>query len=165
KQLLLVSYSYITGKNNTDYISNSADKITETVSLQFMSILERLQTEQPIQYILGITDFYGLRLVVNEHTLIPRSETEELVEWIVREHQRREHLSILDVGTGSGCIALALKKSLPQAQVDAIDLQAAAIKVARTNAANLNLSVNFIQADILEWDGFMQENQQYDVIV
>ena len=165
KQLFLMSYSFITGKNNTDYLSNSADKITETVSLQFMSILERLQTEQPIQYILGITDFYGLRLVVNEHTLIPRSETEELVEWIVREHQRREHLSILDVGTGSGCIALALKKSLPQAQVDAIDLQAAAIKVARTNAANLNLSVNFIQADILEWDGFMQENQQYDVIV
>lgn len=165
KQLFLMAYAFVTGKNSTHYMLNSTNEITETSLQQFLSILEELRTGRPIQHILGKADFYGLHLSVNEHTLIPRPETEELVEWIVREHQHHEQLSILDVGTGSGCIALALKKHLPQAQVYAIDLQGEAIEVARTNAANLNLSVNFIQADILEWDSFMQKNQRYDVIV
>lgn len=165
KQLFLMTYAFVMGKNSPHYMLNSTNEITEAVLQQFLTILEELQTGRPIQHILGVADFYGLRLSVNEHTLIPRPETEELVEWIVKEHQNSEQLSILDIGTGSGCIALALKKHLPQAQVDAIDLQGEAIMVARTNASNLNLPVNFIQADILEWDSFMQENVQYDVIV
>src|SRR5690606_8533308 len=164
KQLFLMAYAFVTGKNRAHYILNT-DEITEAVLQQFLTILEELQTGRPIQHILGVADFYGLRLSVNEHTLIPRPETEQLAEWIVKKHQDSEQLSILDLGTGSGCIALALKKHLPQAQVDAIDIQGEAITVARINAANLNLSVSFIQADILEWDSFMQENLQYDVIV
>ncbi|MBD1431486.1 peptide chain release factor N(5)-glutamine methyltransferase [Sphingobacterium sp. DN00404] len=165
KQLFLMTYAFVMKKNSTHYMLNSTSEVKETVLPQFLNILEELQTGRPIQHILGKADFYGLCLSVNEHTLIPRPETEELVEWIVREHQNNEQMSILDIGTGSGCIALALKKLLPHAQVDAIDLQSPAITVARTNATNLNLSVNFIEADILEWDSFLQENQQYDIIV
>ncbi|PRD56891.1 peptide chain release factor N(5)-glutamine methyltransferase [Sphingobacterium gobiense] len=165
KQLFLISYSFVTKKNSAYYMLNSTNEVTGTVLHRFISILEGLQTGRPIQHVLGVADFYGLRLSVNEHTLIPRPETEELVEWIVKEHQNNEQLSILDIGTGSGCIALALKKHLPQAQIDAIDLLGEAIAIARTNAANLNLSVNFIQADILEWDSFMQAKQRYDIIV
>ncbi|PRD48668.1 peptide chain release factor N(5)-glutamine methyltransferase [Sphingobacterium haloxyli] len=165
KQLFLMSYSFITKKSSAYYMSNSTNEVTGTVLHRFMSILEELQTGRPIQHVLGVADFYGLSLSVNEHTLIPRPETEELVEWIVKEHQNSEQLSILDVGTGSGCIALALKKQLPPARIDAIDLHGEAVTVARTNASNLNLSVNFVQADILEWDSFMLRNQQYDIIV
>jgi|SRR5690606_20751797 len=165
KQLFLMTYAFITGKNSVHYMLDSTNEITETALQQFLSVLGELQTGRPIQHILGEADFYGLRLSVNEHTLIPRPETEELVEWIVKEHQNSERLAILDIGTGSGCIALALKKHLPHARVDAIDLQSEAITVARKNATNLDLSVNFIQADVLEWDSFMQENQLYDVIV
>ncbi|SRR5690606_20565536 len=165
KQLFLMTYAFVMKKNSMHYMLNSTSEVKETVLPQFLNILEELQTGRPIQHILGKADFYGLCLSVNEHTLIPRPETEELVEWIVREHQNNEQMSILDIGTGSGCIALALKKQLPHAQVDAIDLQSPAITVARTNATNLNLSVNFIEADILEWDSFLQENQQYDIIV
>ncbi|RZF62637.1 peptide chain release factor N(5)-glutamine methyltransferase [Sphingobacterium corticibacterium] len=165
KQLFLMTYAFVMKKNSMHYMLNSTSEVKETVLPQFLNILEELQTGRPIQHILGKADFYGLCLSVNEHTLIPRPETEELVEWIVREHQNNEQMSILDIGTGSGCIALALKKQFPHAQVDAIDLQSPAITVARTNATNLNLSVNFIEADILEWDSFLQENQQYDIIV
>lgn len=165
KQLFLMTYAFVMKKNSMHYMLNSTSEVKETVLPQFLIILEELQTGRPIQHILGKADFYGLCFSVNEHTLIPRPETEELVEWIVREHQNNEQMSILDIGTGSGCIALALKKQLPHAQVDAIDLQSPAITVARTNATNLNLSVNFIEADILEWDSFLQENQQYDIIV
>lgn len=165
KQYFLMAYTYVTGENTAHYMLYNADEPTKTTSAQLLSILKELQTGRPIQHILGVSDFYGLRLMVNEHTLIPRPETEELVEWIVREYQHREQLSILDVGTGSGCIALALKKKLPQASVDAIDIHAETIAVARSNASNLQLNINFIQADILEWDSFMQAKQRYDIIV
>lgn len=165
KQLFLMTYTFLMKKNSTHYMLNSTSEVEETILPQFLNVMEELQTGRPIQHILGEADFYGLRLSVNEHTLIPRPETEELVEWIIRDHQHREQLSILDVGTGSGCIALALKKHLPRATVDAIDLQGEAITVARANATNLRLSVNFIQADILEWDSFLQEDQRYDIIV
>lgn len=165
KQLFLMVYTFITKRDSIHYMLNSTQEITEEELRQYLHILEELQTGRPIQHILGVADFYGMRLSVNEHTLIPRPETEELVEWIVSEHHDREQLSILDIGTGSGCIALALKKLLPHARIDGIDLVAEAIAVARKNAANLDLSVNFIQGDILEWDSFIQETQQYHIIV
>lgn len=165
KQLFLMAYTFVTGEGGTYYVLNSANEVKVPELGQFMSILEELQTGRPIQYILGVADFYGMHLFVNEHTLIPRPETEELVEWIVSEHQNCGQLSILDIGTGSGCIALALKKLLPHARVDALDVDAGAVAVARKNAARLDLSVSVMQADILEWDSFMQEIQQYHVIV
>jgi release factor glutamine methyltransferase len=115
-------------------------------------ILTKLQTGKPVQYILGKTEFYGLPFIVNPSVLIPRPETEELVEWVVSEARSRkaEAGNILDIGTGSGCIAIALKKSLAGFNVSAIDISQEALKTAANNAILNNTSINFIKDDILD---------------
>lgn len=115
------------------------------------AIVERLQKEEPLQYILGETDFYNLSFCVDRHTLIPRPETEELVDRIIRDSAIQNELSILDVGTGSGCIAIALAKHLPQATVTGIDISAEALKTARKNAEHNGCeNICFKQVDILD---------------
>lgn len=109
-----------------------------------------LAAGRPLQYVLGFTDFFDLRIGVREGALIPRPETEELVAWIVAENPAAHHL--LDVGTGSGCIALALKHLLPAATVCGADLSPEALAIARANAAALGLEVNFRRADALQTD-------------
>jgi release factor glutamine methyltransferase len=115
-------------------------------------IITELKTLKPIQYILGETEFFGLRFEVNENTLIPRPETEELVELILVESRKSkgESQKILDVGTGSGCIAISLAKNLPNAVVSAIDVSEKAIETAKKNAENNKVNVNFILADVLK---------------
>ena len=132
--------------------------------------LSRLKQEEPIQYIIGETQFYDLTFKVNEHTLIPRPETEELVQWIVKCHSERSEesqLKILDIGTGTGCIAISLAKHLPKAKVYALDLSKEALKVARQNAELNNVEVHFINADILNRDSWNLEfkDLQFDIIV
>lgn len=132
--------------------------------------LSRLEQEEPIQYIIGETQFYDLTFKVNEHTLIPRPETEELVQWIVKCHSERSEesqLKILDIGTGTGCIAISLAKHLPKAKVYALDLSKEALKVARQNAELNNVEVHFINADILNRDSWNLEfkDLQFDIIV
>jgi len=113
--------------------------------------LARLKNEEPIQYILGETEFLDFRIMVNQDVLIPRPETEELVQWIVGKcSQNHSGLKILDVGTGSGCIAIALAKLLPNAEVTALDISKAALKIACKNAQNNNAKIHFLKADILE---------------
>lgn len=123
-------------------------------------IISDLQQEKPIQYILGEAWFYGLPFKVNEYTLIPRPETEELVEWILESRkpesemmlyqgELRSAFSILDIGTGTGCIPISLKVNLPEAEVFAIDVSEEALKVANENARQNNAQVHFTQADIL----------------
>jgi len=117
------------------------------------SILEQLKKEIPIQYILGKTSFYGLEFEVNENVLIPRPETEELVEWIIQSQKREEgsrKIKILDIGTGSGCIAIALAKNIPNAQVFAIDVSEEALTTAQKNATLNQVEVIFIRTDILK---------------
>jgi release factor glutamine methyltransferase len=126
------------------------------------SILEQLKKEIPIQYLLGKTSFYGLEFEVNENVLIPRPETEELVEWIVNSNSNTENLKILDIGTGSGCIAISLAKNIPNAQVFAIDVSKKALATAKKNAEINDVSVTFILRDILETEDL---EQQFDVIV
>jgi release factor glutamine methyltransferase len=128
------------------------------------NVLLKLKTQQPIQYILGETEFYGLRFEVNEHVLIPRPETEELVELILVESRKLkvESLIILDIGTGSGCIAISLAKNLPFADVFAIDVSKEALKTAQLNAQINEVNVTFIQKDILATKDL---EQQFDVIV
>lgn len=109
--------------------------------------LTDLRKHRPVQYVLGETEFCSLTFDVNEAVLIPRPETEELVEWIVRMEQ--PEVKMLDLGTGSGCIPIALKKMMPQASVSACDLSLDALKVARSNAAKNGLVVDFFQMDIL----------------
>ena len=115
------------------------------------NILQRLQTGEPIQYILGHTEFYGLPFNVNPSVLIPRPETEELVEWVLNTvgTSQLTTSNILDIGTGSGCIAISLKKNLPRATVSAIDISTKALEKAKQNADLNNVKIDFIHADIL----------------
>ncbi|WP_396153746.1 peptide chain release factor N(5)-glutamine methyltransferase [Flavobacterium sp.] len=133
-------------------------EVSETDLEKWKTIISELKTEKPIQYITGEAWFYGLRFEVNENTLIPRPETEELVEWIVESQksivenlkiQKSNNLTILDLGTGSGCIPITLKKEIPNAQVSAIDISEKALEMARKNASDNQVEVNFIQQDIL----------------
>lgn len=110
--------------------------------------VKRLLNSEPIQYVLGNTEFYGLQITVGQGVLIPRSETEELVGKIIGDNSGT-NLEILDIGTGSGCIALALKNDLPGCSVTAIDVSAGALSLARKNAKKLNLDIDFRQCNIL----------------
>ncbi len=113
-------------------------------------IVERLKTYEPLQYILGETEFYGLKLKVNRAVLIPRPETEELVNWML-ESDVAENARVLDIGTGSGCIALALKAGAPKAVVQGVDISDEALQTAKANARLNKLEVEFSKADILNW--------------
>jgi release factor glutamine methyltransferase len=118
-------------------------------------LLGQLKKEVPIQYLLGKTSFYGLDFEVNENVLIPRPETEELVEWIINENSKTDKakkLKILDIGTGSGCIAISLAKNLLNAEVFGFDVSKKAIETAKRNAINNNVDVTFVLLDILETD-------------
>ena len=110
-------------------------------------VLQQLQNYKPIQYILGKTEFFGLPFYVNENTLIPRPETEELVDWILQSLPKAQ--SVLDIGTGSGCIAISLKKNMPQVKVYALDVSEQALKIAEQNAQVNNVDIQFIQQNIL----------------
>jgi release factor glutamine methyltransferase len=129
------------------------------------SILEQLKKEIPVQYLLGKTSFYGLDFEVNENVLIPRPETEELVDWIINANlkiQESKNLKILDIGTGSGCIAISLAKNIPNSQVYAIDVSEKALATAKKNAELNNVNVTFISQNILQTEDLLQ---QFDIIV
>jgi release factor glutamine methyltransferase len=133
-------------------------------------ILIRLKTGEPVQYILGHTEFYGLPFKVNPSVLIPRPETEELVEWAVSSWRlavggwQSSAGKILDIGTGSGCIAISLKKNLNDAQVSAIDISTEALQTAKENAELNYVSINFIQADILNLKSEI-DNSNFEIII
>ncbi|WP_422092220.1 peptide chain release factor N(5)-glutamine methyltransferase [Tenacibaculum ovolyticum] len=133
-----------------DLIMQPDFEITSEKELLFNNAVKRLQKEEPIQYIIGNTEFYGLPFLVDENTLIPRPETEELVEWILNEVNSVEKINILDVGTGTGCIPISLKKNLPNANISAIDVSINALKKAAENARLNNVIINFIEQDILK---------------
>ena len=121
---------------------------TQAEEERLLDALAALQQHQPIQYIIGHTSFYGLQIEVNEATLIPRPETEELVDIITREWEATPPAALLDIGTGSGCIALALKSHFPKAQVAGIDNAPAALAIAKKNATRLHLEIDFQLQDI-----------------
>tara|TARA_R110001583_G_scaffold145635_2_gene297625 strand:- start:61035 stop:61898 length:864 start_codon:yes stop_codon:yes gene_type:complete len=121
-----------------------------------------LKNHIPIQYIIGETEFYGLKFFVNEHVLIPRPETEELVDWIVKDYKDKKNIKILDIGTGSGCIAISLAKNLPNAAIFALDISSEALKTAKQNAKTNNVKIHFIETDILNTTTL---STTFDVIV
>lgn len=127
--------------------------------------LSQLKQERPIQHILGKAHFCELEFRVDENVLIPRPETEELVYWIINEVQKgapREEVKILDIGTGSGCIAISLAKNLPNAKVYALDISKKALQIAGENAMDNGVDIVFLEADILSLEGF---KDKFDVIV
>ncbi|MEE9349573.1 MAG: peptide chain release factor N(5)-glutamine methyltransferase [Flavobacteriaceae bacterium] len=131
---------------------------------RFHSALNDLVAQKPIQYIIGKTEFYGLEFSVNENVLIPRPETEELVNWIIEDSTKKESFNILDIGTGSGCIAIALAKNLSSAKISALDISKKALEIAKKNALNNNVAITFIEDDILTVKT-KKSSFKYDVIV
>jgi release factor glutamine methyltransferase len=144
-------------------------EVSESDLEKWKTIISELKTEKPIQYITGEAWFYGLRFEVNENTLIPRPETEELVEWIVEGLKvKGKGQRVLDIGTGSGCIPIALKKEIPNAAVFSIDISEKALEMARKNALDNQVQVNFIHQDILQSSNLLiskSSNLLFDVIV
>lgn len=145
-----------------DLALHSNFEITLEQQQEWNAVLNQLKTQKPIQYILGETSFYGLTFYVNENTLIPRPETEELVQWILESNLNEASSSILDIGTGSGCIPISLKKNLPKATVFALDISEKALEVASKNAVINEVAVTFLQQDIL---ATTKLHQLFDVIV
>lgn len=131
--------------------------------LALNQVVSRLLLAEPIQYILGYAYFYKDVYEVNQHVLIPRPETEELVDWVIQEQRDKADINVLDIGTGSGCIAIALKKHL-QAQVYAIDISQDALAVASKNAKSLHAQITFLHTDILTTNS-LGINAMVDVIV
>lgn len=144
------------------FFSDKSNQLNAQQEKRLDDILERLQKYEPLQYILGETEFYGLPFSVNQQVLIPRPETEELVEWIVTEYVNKP-IRILDIGTGSGCIAVTLAKKLPKATLEAWDVSPNALAVASENANRNKVNVCFKQINVLSDEiPFMEK---WDVIV
>ena len=137
---------------------------------KFENATNRLKKHEPIQYIIGATEFYGLPFKVTESTLIPRPETEELVQWIIDiAKSKTETLSILDIGTGTGCIAISLAENIPDAKVYAIDVSKKALIISKMNSKLNKVDVEFFELDILNWKSAYSDlvlnDLQFDIIV
>ena len=145
----------------TYYLKEAVTLTSEQESL-LRSITDRLQQGEPLQYIEGKAPFCGMEFAVNSSVLIPRPETAELVDWIAREHATQQP-RILDLGTGSGCIAIALSKRLPQAEIEACDISAEALTVAKENARMNEAPVSFFTHDMLDLGTPLPHS--YDILV
>lgn len=169
KEIESFFYIILESFHNKKRIDLALDPTMEMDAMQLLrweSVLSDLKKEKPIQYILGETEFYGLPFLVNENTLIPRPETEELVELIIKDVKNSElssqNFQLLDIGTGSGCIAISLAKNLPNAHVSAIDVSEKALDMAKQNAKMNAIEIDFILKNILETDDL---EQNFDIIV
>lgn len=154
------------GFSRSDLMLNKQDGLSESDLLFFRGVVKRLLNDEPLQYIIGDTEFFGLRLKVDKRALIPRPETEELVHQVVSKRVGNEKMRILDLCTGSGCIALSLKSAFPTAEVVGVDSEEEALQLARENAANTGLEVTFYQGDVLKWrESEMLQDAKWDIIV
>jgi release factor glutamine methyltransferase len=156
-QLLFEEY---TGWTRTDVVLNSDKRLGESEILRFHFALKKILLGEPIQYVIGHTWFGGFRLKTTPAALIPRPETEELVQWCI-EVNEIENPRILDIGTGSGCIAIALKKAIPHAQIEAVDVSDAALQLAKENALLNSADISFTKLDILR----ELPMAKYDIVV
>ena len=154
----LLSEDYLKIPRSKILLADEID-LNESNQTLFLNALRRLKTNEPIQYVLGKTTFMDLEFKVNNSVLIPRPETEELVRLMLKEDL--DGKEILDIGTGSGCIAVSLAKNLSNAKVSALDISKDALEVAKENAILHNVSVEFINADIFEY----KSDKKYDIIV
>ena len=149
------------GLRRTDVLLGKFEALSEAEKLHFARCAKRLSEGEPLQYVVGTAPFGNLTFEVTPATLIPRPETLELVEWVATDEQVRPALRLLDIGTGSGCIAISLAKLLHQAKVSAWDISAEALAVARRNAEQNGVAVDFKQVDVLN----ITEAETYDCIV
>ncbi|OYQ37754.1 protein-(glutamine-N5) methyltransferase, release factor-specific [Flavobacterium cyanobacteriorum] len=162
ESFFIIALAELKGWKRTDLALNPDAEFSEAETREWDVVLAQLQKQVPIQYIFNKAYFYGLEFEVNRHTLIPRPETEELVAWVINDNKAKGNSSILDIGTGSGCIAVSLAKNLPRATVSALDVSEEALAVAIRNATQNDTVVAFRQMDILTVEALPQ---QYDCIV
>jgi len=156
-------FFHLKGYRLADLMLKSDDEVSDFIEGKVDGIVTRLLDHEPIQYVFGDARFYGMDLKVTPDTLIPRPETEELVDIIVKHWSGKDDLRVLDICTGSGCIAIALSRNLPFSQVTALDISDAALKVARENADALKAKVDFRHADALALPG--PSGDEFDLIV
>jgi release factor glutamine methyltransferase len=143
-------------------VKMSNKRLSESELLMHRSIIKRLLIHEPIQHIIGEVEFYGLPFDVDNNVLIPRPETEELVDLIIQQHDIKTP-TILDIGTGSGCIPISLKYNIPESKIYATDVSEKALSVAKKNAKKNNVNITFFLADILTED--LKTLPQFDIIV
>ena len=163
--IALQLFSHITGLSAAEMVIEKSRRLTESEMYFIQRSLMRLKRQEPLQYIIGSTNFFGYDFKVDPSVLIPRPETEELVDWILKNNKElNRQISILDIGTGSGCIAISLKKNLNNAEVYAVDISTEALKIAIDNATSLNADIDIEQLDILDEEAceFMPN---FDIIV
>ncbi|WP_262246640.1 peptide chain release factor N(5)-glutamine methyltransferase [Parapedobacter soli] len=154
------------GWSKSTHLLNRQTLLSKDDTNWLLAALADLSKGKPIQHILGYAWFMGMKLTVSDAVLIPRPETEELVQLIVNHYKLTSRpLRIIDIGTGSGCIAIALKRALPQAHVCALDVSEDALSVARQNAKEQLVHIDFLHADILEWELVFQDEQRFDIVV
>lgn len=163
-QIRQIAFFHFFGWSRTDLVLNQDDIVSEENTKKIIELIAVLKTNKPLAQIIGEWEFYGLDFKVNEHTLIPRPETEELIQLIVNENNDVEDCNILDIGTGTGCIAIALKSEMEEANVTAFDISEEALKIAAENAKHNNLNVTFNQVNILDWKN-QELVEKYNVIV
>ncbi|MFA5540067.1 MAG: peptide chain release factor N(5)-glutamine methyltransferase [Bacteroidales bacterium] len=154
--------SHFTSFDNIQQLISEDKTVLESDLLKLNFAIKDLKHNKPLQYIIGYSEFYNLRIGLRNKVLIPRGETEELVDLIIKENKDREGLKIVDLCTGSGAIALALKKNIPSANVWAVDNDINAINQARENSQTLGIDINILEQDILK-QGFTTE--KFDIIV
>lgn len=152
------------GRSRVDWLAEGDARLTESVIRDLEKASSMLKKGYPYQYIIKYAWFHGLKFTVNEKVLIPRPETEELVQWIADEHSDSKNISLLDVGTGSGCIAITLAKMLKEARVSAIDISDDILEIAHKNARRHEAQVGFRKADIFGWQNSFSD-ERYDIIV
>src|SRR5690606_39692190 len=143
---------------------NLQENLSEEQEANFNSLRQQLQAGRPIQLIIGKAPLYGMEFIVSEDTLTPRPESEELVQLMISEIKGKSELEIIDIGTGTGCIAISLKKGLAESHVCAVDISPEAIAIAKVNAQQNGYPVDFRCLDILEWN-LVFDQEQYDIIV
>lgn len=163
ESLVRLILEHVTGLNRLQMHLNQKEVLPESKIMQIMEILNRLCNHEPIQYILGETEFYGLKFSVTPDVLIPRAETEELVDWIISE-EKDSCQSLLDIGTGSGCIPISIDKHAGIDLVEGWDISEEALKIARKNAVRNDSCVLFSLQDIFDTDP-IPSTSKWDVIV
>lgn len=153
------------GLSRTDVLMGGLERLTAEQTVELEQVMLRLEQGEPVQYVLGVADFDGMTLGVAPGVLIPRPETEELVEWIAEDFKSAKRLRILDIGTGSGCIALSLARRFTDASVTAWDISDDALRIASANAERLGLDVEFKKRDALCTEVPEADVANYDIIV
>lgn len=157
-----IIFERLKGFSQTDMLLKADEEVSDYIAGKVDTVVKRLLDNEPIQYIFGIADFYGLEFKVTPDVLIPRPETAELVDMIVKDADGRSDLAVLDLCTGSGCIACALARNLPFADVSAVDISKKALEIAESNAKSLKVRVNFSNADVLSLNPYPDS---YNIIV